>query len=69
MQYSSPNSSYPPFFMGVGEGTGCLGYKMPVAAYGVMIWLNEDLFALEAFINILDPINGIFSLTNDHLQR
>ena len=40
---------------------------MPVVAFGVMFWANKDLFAgtpLVGFINILDPVNGIFGQRN-----
>ena len=51
-----------------GGGAGCLDHKMPVVAYGVMFRANKDLFTLVGFIDILDPVNGIFALKNDHLQ-
>ena len=38
---------------------------MPEVAYGVMFRANKDLFAgtlLVGFINILDPVNGIFDI-------
>ena len=62
-QYSFPEPSYLPY--------GCLDYKMPVVAYGVMFWENKDLFTgtpSVGFFNIFDPVNGIFGQKIDHLQ-
>ena len=69
VQYSFPDPSCLPFFMGWG-GTGCSDHKMPAVAYGVMFLANEDLYAgtpLVGFIIILDPVNGIFGQKNYHL--
>ena len=71
VQYSFPDPSCIPFFMGwEGGGTGCSDHKMPAVAYGVMFLANEDLYAgtpLVGFIIILDPVNGIFDQKNNHL--
>ena len=70
VQYSFPDPSCLPFFMGWG-GTGCSDHKMPAVAYGVMFLEIEDLYAgipLVGFIIILDPVNGTFGQKNYHLQ-
>ena len=55
VQYSFPDPSCLPFFIGWG-GTGGSDHKMPVVAYGVMFRANNDFFAgtsLVGFINFL----------------
>ena len=58
------------FFLGGGGYTCCSDIKMPVVAYSVMFRANNALFAgtpLVGFINIFDPVNGIFGQKNDLL--
>ena len=70
VQYSFPDPSCLPFFMGWG-GTGCSDHKMPAVAYGVMFLANEDLYAgtpLVGFFIILDLVNDIFGEKNYYLK-